>query len=290
MKNLNDLSGLAIFVNIVEEGSLSAAGRAMNLPKSTISRQLSVLEKRLGVPLLIRSTRTLSLTDEGLHFYEKVQPIVREALDATAELINNQTIPSGTLHISAPVAYGQSEVAPRLIEFLKTYPDVRVDLHLTDNRVDLTDGKYDLAIRMGVIGDSDLVCTRIADVPMVIVASPGWLQQHGTPIKPHDLTRHPTIITHHDLAHWQIGDEIIRVSWRICTGHMQVSHQAARAGVGVARLPEFLVHDDIEAGKLIQLFKNYDILSTRVNALHSRNVEHKPALKAFISALTDGQS
>lgn len=262
----------------------------MDLPKSTISRQLSALEDRLGVPLLIRSTRTLRLTEEGQRFYEKVRPIVHDALDATAELINSRSTLSGTLRMSAPVAYGQTKVAPRLIEFLRTYPDVRVDLHLDDGLVDLTAGAYDLVIRMGIITDGELACTKIADVQMVIAASPDWLKQHGTPTKPHELVHHAAIITRSDMSHWKIGDEIVRVPWRICTGHMQVSHRAARSGIGIALLPEFLAHDDLVAGDLVQLFKSYDIPLRRANALHARNMGHNPALKALIEVLSDPQT
>ncbi len=162
---------MALFARIVEKGSLSAAGRALGLSKATVSRQLAELEARLGTPLLTRSTRALSLTDSGRHLFDRVQPIVQEAQRAHTELVERQAVPSGLLRVSVSEAYGQTVIAPRLVRLLDVYPAVRIDLTLSDERVTLVAGGFDLAICMGEIEDSDWLRRTLTDMPLVIVAA-----------------------------------------------------------------------------------------------------------------------
>ncbi|XXX80186.1 LysR family transcriptional regulator [Sorangium sp. So ce134] len=285
MRERDDLSGLSMFVRIVEEGSLSAAGRALGLPKATISRNLAQLERRLGAPLLIRSTRALSLTDTGRRFFERIKPIVRDAQQATAEVKRHSAAPSGLLRIAASVAYGQAAIAPRLLSFMRRYPAVRIDLHLQDGRVNLVSGGYDLAIRMGAIGDSELVSHKLADVAMVIVASPGWLEQHGAPQRPGDLASHTAVVTRPDLAHWHVGGETVRVPWRMSTGNMIVTRDAAKAGLGIALVPEFLVSRDLEGGSLVRLLPEVELPVIQATALYTRAARRSVALRALLDDL-----
>ncbi|WP_437642027.1 LysR family transcriptional regulator [Sorangium sp. So ce854] len=285
MRELDDLSGLSIFVSIVEEGSLSAAGRALGLPKATISRNLALLEKRLGAPLLIRSTRALSLTDAGRRFFDRVQPIVRDAQQATAEIKSDHAAPAGLLRIAVPVAYGQAAIAPRVLAFMRRHPAVRIDLHLDDGRVNLVSDGYDLAIRMGTIEDSELISHKLADVHRVIVASPGWLEHNDVPRSPGDLARHAAIVTRPDLVHWQIGGETVRVPWRMSTGNMILTRDAARAGLGIALVPEFLVLRDLERGSLVRLLPDLELPVVQATALHTRAARQSVALRALLDDL-----
>ncbi|AUX20359.1 transcriptional regulator [Sorangium cellulosum] len=285
MRELEDLSGLSMFVRIVEEGSLSAAGRALGVPKATISRHLALLEKRLGAPLLIRSTRALSLTDTGRRFFDRVQPIVRDAQRATAEVKSHNAAPSGLLRISASVAYGQAAIAPRLLTFMRRYPAVRIDLHLHDGRVNLVSDGYDLAIRMGVLEDSELVSHKLADIHMVIVASPSWLEQHDMPRRPGDLAGHPAVLTRPDMIHWQVGGETVRVPWRMSTGNMILTRDAARAGLGIALVPEFLASRDLERGTLVRLLPDLELPVIQATALYPRAAGCSAALRALLDDL-----
>jgi DNA-binding transcriptional LysR family regulator len=174
-----DLAGMALFVRIVEHGSLSAAGRSVGLPKATVSRRLAVLERSIGTALLQRSTRALSLTDAGRSFFERVQPIVHDAEAARSEFETVNSVPSGTLRVIAPVSVGETIIAPRLIEFLEKNPHVRVDLHFSDDHVNLIADGFDVAIRTGALPDSELISRPIADISRVIVASPSYLNAHG---------------------------------------------------------------------------------------------------------------
>ncbi|WP_437963826.1 LysR family transcriptional regulator [Sorangium sp. So ce260] len=285
MSEPDDLSGLSMFVRIVEEGSLSAAGRALGLPKATISRNLALLEKRLGAPLLIRSTRALSLTDTGRRFFERIQPIVRDAQQATAEVKSHHAAPSGLLRITASVAYGQAAIAPRLLSFMMRYPAVRIDLHLSDGRVNLVSDGYDLAIRMGAIKDSELISHKLADITMVIVASPSWLEQHGMPQRLADLARHDAVVTRPDIIQWKVGGATVRVPWRMSTGNMIVTRDAARAGLGIAFIPEFLALRDLERGSLVRLLPDLELPVVQATALHTRAASQSVALRTLLDDL-----
>ncbi|XXY43967.1 LysR family transcriptional regulator [Sorangium sp. So ce260] len=274
-----------MFVRIVEEGSLSAAGRALGLPKATISRNLALLEKRLGAPLLIRSTRALSLTDTGRRFFERIQPIVRDAQQATAEVKSHHAAPSGLLRITASVAYGQAAIAPRLLSFMMRYPAVRIDLHLSDGRVNLVSDGYDLAIRMGAIKDSELISHKLADITMVIVASPSWLEQHGMPQRLADLARHDAVVTRPDIIQWKVGGATVRVPWRMSTGNMIVTRDAARAGLGIAFIPEFLALRDLERGSLVRLLPDLELPVVQATALHTRAASQSVALRTLLDDL-----
>ncbi|WP_437726921.1 LysR family transcriptional regulator [Sorangium sp. So ce861] len=285
MREPDDLSGLSMFVRIVEEGSLSAAGRALGLPKATISRNLALLEKRLGAPLLIRSTRALSLTDTGRRFFDRVQPIVRDAQQATAEVKRRHAAPSGLLRVTASVAYGQAAIAPRVFAFMRRYPAVRVDLHLDDGRVNLVNDGYDLAIRMGAIQDSALISHKLADITMVIVASPSWLEQHDMPRRPADLARHAVVVPRPDIIQWKVGGETVRVPWRMSTGNMIVTRDAARAGLGIALVPEFLALRDLERGSLVRLLPDVEMPVIQATALYTRAARQSVALRALLDDL-----
>ena len=274
-----------MFVRIVEHGSLSAAGRSIGLPKATVSRRLAVLESSIGTALLKRSTRALSLTDAGRRFFERVQLIVRDAEAAQSEIEMANAVPSGTLRVTAPVAIGETIIAPRLIEFLEKNPHVRVDLHFGDNRVNLIADGFDLAIRTGTLSDSELISRPLAAISRVIVAAPSYLAAHGTPVKVRDLERHTAILVRKHLDQWMIGGETVRVSWRMCTGNMILTRDAARAGLGITRLPEFFVAQDLRDGTLTRVLPQYDMPKMPVTALYPRSTVPSLARRAFLAAL-----
>jgi DNA-binding transcriptional LysR family regulator len=285
VNGFDDLSGLSVFVRIVEEGSLSGAARAMDVPKATLSRQLAQLEKRLGTQLVLRSTRALSLTDAGRRYFEQVQPLVHAAHHATADLRDRSAGPSGLLRVAASVAYGQAEVAPRLVGFMWQHPAVRIELRLSDDRVSVVGEGFDLVIRMGRIEDSDLVCRKLADIPMVLVASPAWITRHGMPRTVAALSELPAVVTRPDLLHWTVGGEQVRVSWRMSTGNMLVTRDAVLAGLGMAMIPAFLVSRHLAAGELLQLLPEMDIPATQATALYARSGTRSASVKALIECL-----
>jgi DNA-binding transcriptional LysR family regulator len=290
MSSAVDLAGMALFVKIVESGSLSAAGRALGLPKATVSRQLAMMEGRLGAPLLRRSTRALTLTDMGRRYYERVRPIVRDAELAQVEALAQHSSPSGLLRVSAPVAYGQHVLAPLIFDYLRRNPAVRVDLRLSDDRVNLVSEGYDLAVRMGRLDDSELASRRIGWVEYVLAASPAYLERNGTPETVQDLTQAHAVLTRPDLDHWTVGGKTVRVIWCISTGNMLLTCQAACAGLGIARLPSFIADRPLAAGELVQILPDQPIAAREVTALYPRAVTPSVALNTLVDFIASGSS
>lgn len=285
MNNLIDLSGMALFVNIVESGSLSAAGRMMDMPKATVSRQLIAIEKRTGAVLLRRSTRALTLTDFGRRYYERIRPIVRAAELAQAETLATHATPCGMLRIAASVAYGQRILAPRIFAFQQKYPSVSVDLRLSDERINLIADGFDVAIRMGQLQDSQLVCRCIDKVHMVLVASPSYLDAVGVPNSVADLSGKQAVLTRPDLDQWVIDGVVVRMQWRTSTGSMLLTLDAARAGLGLAMIPSFLAQEFIASGNLIRVLPHAQLAQTEVNAVFVRSPAASVALHALMTAL-----
>jgi DNA-binding transcriptional LysR family regulator len=288
MSALDALSDMTLFVEIVERGSLSAAGRALGLPKASVSRRLSLMEERLGAPLLRRSTRALSLTDIGRRHFERAAPIVRDARLAAAEAVADTAAPSGLLRVAATLAYGRTCVAPALWRFLARWPAVRIDLRLSDARVNLVEEGVDLAIRMGTLEDSTLVARRLARVPMRLAAAPGYLAAAGTPRDVRELERHRAILTRSDLDRWQVEGEEVRPGWAVSTGDMTVTRDAAVAGMGIALLPGFLCDPDIAAGRLAAVLPGAALPGVDVTALTPRAAARTPALRALLDHLAGG--
>lgn len=284
-----DLAGMSLFVTIVEEGSLSAAGRALGLPKATVSRRLALFEAGLGTPLLARSTRALNLTDAGRRLFERARPLVREAEAAEAEIAAAQAEPAGLVRVAVSVAYGQAVVAPRLLAFAERHPGMRLDLRLSDERVNLIADGFDLAVRMGGIEDSELVARKLAEVAVLVVAAPSYLDVRGRPDAPEDLRRHVAVLTRPDLDHWHLGEQVVRVPWRVSTGSMAVTRDAVLAGLGLALVPEFMVERDLAEGRLVRLLPDHEAPAARATALYPRSVVPSRGLRAVMAALMDAK-
>jgi DNA-binding transcriptional LysR family regulator len=274
---------MAFFIKIVDEGSITAAGRALGLPKATVSRRLATLEKRIGAPLIARSTRAISLTDAGRRFYERVGPIIREAEAAQSEIVDASAAPSGLLRVTASIVYGQAVVAPKLLSFAQRYPDVRLDLRFSDERPNIVAEGFDLAIRMGDMDDSDLISRKLADIPMVIVAAPSYVDAHGAPRSTQDLRRHVAVLVRPNIDHWNVGEEVVRMRWRISAGSLAVTREAVLAGLGLMRVPEFVVERDLESGALVRLLP---LPTAHATALYPRSKVSSRTLRVLLDHLS----
>lgn len=279
------LADMAFFVQILESGSLTAAGRSLGLPKSTISRRLAALEQRLGAPLVHRSTRALTPTDFGQRYFRRVQPIVREARQAQAEAESEHATPTGLIRLSLPNAYGQMVLMPRLFAFMAAFPSVRLDIRLTDERASIISDGLDLAIRMGPLEDSELVARQIARIEMKMVASPGYLAKQGIPQHPMDLSNHLAVLTRADLDQWQLGQERIKLRWNISTGSMLITRDAVVQGLGIGVLPAFLADKAIQAKQLVALLPSYHFSDVAVSALWPRSQAPSLALTSLVNFL-----
>jgi DNA-binding transcriptional LysR family regulator len=182
------------FVRVVDAGSFTAVASQMNTSQPTISRQIAALEDHLGAGLLTRTTRTLTPTDDGRAFYDHALRTLEALSEAENAVGRRRSKPSGTLRIATPVVFGRLHIVPRLATFLNRYPDVTIDLVMSDTFTDLAEQGIDLAIRVGEIGDPALIARRIGEVRRVTVASPGYLKAYGTPRTPSDLADHDCIV------------------------------------------------------------------------------------------------
>ena len=190
---MDRLGAMSVFVIVVEAGSLSAGGRKLGMPVTTVSRKISELEAHIKTRLLIRSTRTLALTDAGRSYLSACKRIIESVDQAEREATGEYSAPTGDLIITAPIVFGRLHVVPIVAEFLKTYPDVDVQLVLEDRPVNLAENHLDLAIRVGELPDSSLIAARIGQIRNLVCGSPEYLKEHGTPKTPQELVNHDCI-------------------------------------------------------------------------------------------------
>jgi DNA-binding transcriptional LysR family regulator len=290
---MDHLAGMAVFAKVVEARSFTAAAEQLGLSKSAVSKQISRLEDRLGIRLLNRTTRRLSLTEAGAAYYERCARIVAEAEEADLAITHLQAEPRGVLLINAPMSFGIAHVAPAIPDFLARYPELRVDMSLNDRIVDLIDEGFDLAIRIGALADSSLIARRLAESRMVAVAAPDYLKRHGMPKRPEDLKRHNCLSYSYmpQERQWRFETEAglrpvaVKGSFRANNG--DAVRAAAVAGLGIAVLPSFIVGPDIRSGLLTPLLQDRMPLTTIVHAVYPHNRHLTVKVRAFVDFLAD---
>lgn len=263
-REIIDRSGeMEVFLLAVEGGSFSAAARVLGLTPSAVSRIVGRIEARLGVRLLIRTTRVLTLTAEGQAYLQAARRIVADLNDAE-QAIADQGAPRGRLRVSAALSHGRLCVTPLLGEFGRLYPHIVVDLSLTDAVVDIAGGQADVAIRFGPLADSPLMARRLGETGRAIVAAPGYLARAGTPRVPEDLLEHNCLNFNFRRAEpvWPFRkdgrDYTLTVTGNVEANNGETLVQLAREGVGVARVGAFNVIDDIAAGRLVRLLEPFN--------------------------------
>ncbi|NMG65599.1 LysR family transcriptional regulator [Azoarcus indigens] len=268
---MDHLKQIESFVNVATRGSLSAAARLEGVTPAVIGRRLDALEQRLGVKLMVRTTRSIALTFEGSAFLEDCQRILHELANAEASVTLGGVKASGHVRISAPAGFGRRHVAPLVREFLEANPEVSCTLDLTDRLVDLANEGIDCAIRIGGLADSSLVSVRLAENRRVVVASPDYLARRGVPVTPDELIRH-TCLSLGQQRGWLFrtgdGDVVaVRVSGRLECNDGAVLHDAALAGEGLAWRSLWEVEADLRAGRLVSVLDQYAAPVTGIYAV-----------------------
>lgn len=288
-----DLNALAVFAKVVEAKGFSAAARQLGLSKSAVSKSVSHLEDHVGARLLQRTTRSLALTDAGAALFERCTRIVAEVEEAERTVNQLQTLPKGTLRVSAPLAFGVRHLGPMLAEFMATYPDLQVDVQLSDRQVDLIEEGFDVAVRIARLADSSLIARKLCPMDGCAVAAPGYLLARGTPTHPRELTAHNCLQYSYAMAGdtWIFqhnGSEMpIRVAGSLRTNNGDVMVAAVRAGIGVAMLPAFLTAEAVRSGALIEVLPQFRPKPSAVYAVypHSRHLSTKVRLFVDFLAL-----
>ncbi|QDK34944.1 LysR family transcriptional regulator [Sphingomonas sp. IC081] len=251
------LDGVVAFVTTVEAGSISAASRRLGLAKSVVSERLAELERTLGATLLQRSTRQLSLTNGGQTFLPRAQRILREAEEAAAELAARSGTLAGPLRLSAPVGFGILHLGAALARFLEGHPQIEVSLELDDGFVDATSGGFDAVLRHGAVGDGRLIARRLTKSRRLLVAAPAYLASAGVPASLADLERHRGILYANRSGDWRFaapgGWSVVRPVAALRVNNGIVMRDVAVAGLGIALLPSFFVHEALAQGTLVEI-------------------------------------
>lgn len=257
---LDRLTGLEVFAKVATAGSFSAAGRALGLSQTMVTKHIAALEARLGIKLFHRSTRRLSITEAGRSYLEASERILADLDAAEAAVAADRVEPRGLLRLNAPVAFGTRQIAPLLSEFAQRHPLVTVELGLNDRLVDLADEGWDLAIRIGSLSDSSLIARRIAACRTVVCAAPSYLAARGRPRTVSSLEKHNclgyTLSRVTGVDRWAFGargEITVPVSGNLRANNGDALRAAAIAGQGLAYLPTFIVADDLRAGTLVAL-------------------------------------
>ncbi len=254
---------MAVFAAIVEQGSLSAAARTLGLTPSAVSRIVARIEGRLGVRLLVRTTRTLTLTTEGEAYLRAARRILADLAEVEGA-IADQASPRGRLRVTASLAHGRLYIVPLLGDFTARYPGIVIDLNLSDRIVDVLAGQADVAVRFGQLADSPLTARKLGENGRVVVASPGYLARHGAPQVPEDLLAHNCLSFNFRRAEpgWPFRrdgrDYALAVTGSIEANNGESLAQLARAGIGVARVGRFAVVDDLASGALVPLLESFN--------------------------------
>lgn len=249
------LDGIATFVAVAEAGSISEAARRLRLSKSVVSERLAELERGLGASLVHRSTRKMSLTDDGVAFLERASRIAHDVEEAAADIAERRGALIGPLRISAPVTFGRMHLGPAIYPFLARYPAIELTLNLDDRRVDATADGYDAVVRHGRVADSRLMAWRLAPSRRVLVASPDYLVRCGMPKSLADLDDHRGIFyANRGVADWRFSGPnevaVVRGRAALCVNNGDMMRDAALAGIGIALLPMFIAGAEIETGRL----------------------------------------
>jgi DNA-binding transcriptional LysR family regulator len=291
---MQDLNAMLLFAKVVEHGSYSAAARATGLQTSKLSRRVAELERQLGVRLLQRTTRRLSVTEVGRSYYLHCAALEAEANAAQEAIDRTRSAPQGLVRMSCPISLIEGAVGTIVARFLKEQPLVRIYVEMTNRRVDVVEEGFDIAlrVRMPPLEPSDLAMRKFAESTAMLVASGALLDRHGRPAHPSELERFPTVsmTTAGEHYSWQFREKdcapiaVTHVP-RLMTDSFEALHEAALAGVGVAYLPQFVVQESVNAGTLERVLPEFSLPPGILHAVFPSRRGMVPAVRALIDAL-----
>ena len=285
---MDGFSAIPVFVAVVECSGFSPAAKLLGISKSAVSKRINQLEQNLGVKLLHRTTRKISLTEAGEHFYEHAaiaNCAAKDAEDAVAQL---QGEPQGRLRINTPMSFGRLHIVPFIPAFLNRYPKISIDMVMSDEVVDLVGSGFDIAIRSGNFADSSLIARKLAPLRSVLCASPEYLENQGYPQQLADLKQHNCILFTYsrDLKEWTFNQnghsQAIEISGNYQVNNSEALEEALLQGIGIGRLPTFVAGTAIKAGKLIPLFTEHDMLELSIYAVFLERKYMPAKVRAFL--------
>lgn len=285
---------MTVYVRVVETGSMTAAAQACGMSTTMVGNHLRALEQRLGVSLLKRTTRRQSLTEFGATYYQRCKEVLG-LVDNCEQLAEQaQDDARGTLRLTAPPAFGSERLAPALAEFSQLYPQVQLEVVLTNQIIDPTEQNFDAAIRLGTLESSGMIARPLEDYTLSICAAPSYLQRRGTPSEPQQLREHDCLAFAYPAGddwqsvtkHWRLsgpdGEVIVPVSGPMTINSSPGLRQAALAGMGIVMLPDVVVHDDLAQGRLIALLSDYQPPSRPMHLVYTQDRYRLPKLRRFV--------
>jgi DNA-binding transcriptional LysR family regulator len=283
---MDRLQELAVLVAVIDHGSLAAASRRLRQSPPAVTRALAALEDRVGVRLVERTTRRLSVTEAGRAFAERARVLLNEYDSAVTGLAEAPL--RGLLRVTAPLQFGRRHVAPLVIGFLESFSEMQVELVLNDRNLGLVEQGLDVAVRIGPLEDSTLLARRVGEVRRILVASPAYLAKRGTPRKPADLATHDTIFgtTRSEPSEWRFGQPkrttVVRLSPRLLVNEVETRLVAVRAGHGIARVLSYQVSKELEAGSLVRLLTAFEPIPLPVHLVTPSRGYKAPKVRAFL--------
>ncbi|WP_167494721.1 MULTISPECIES: LysR family transcriptional regulator [Vibrio] len=290
---MDELKRVGVFTKVVQAQSFSEAARRLGVAKSAVSKQISLLEEEVGVRLLNRSTRKLSLTEAGEIYYRHCEQIVNRADIALNELRQYQNQPTGTIRVSSPIPFGRALLIPVIKELRELYPLLKVELVLSDKVVNLVEEGIDLVVRVGKLQDSTLIAKKLCDTPTVVFASPEYIARNGTPSTPQQLADHQWI-TLSILSAPIVGPFRHKTSQEEAThtvnSHLKINSvdaviDAAVQGLGITAMVKTTVHEHLQAGRLVPVLEGYQLEPRGVYALYPHREFLPPKVRIFMSFL-----
>jgi DNA-binding transcriptional LysR family regulator len=290
---MDKLSSLRAFVKVVETSSFSEAGRRLRLSRSAVSKYVAELEQELGVQLLSRTTRRVTATENGQVYFERALAILAD-LDAADHAVSQlQATPRGLLRVNAPMSFGTMELGPAIASFMTQYPELQIQLTLSDEHVDPVQEGLDVTLRIADLESSSLIARRIMPIDRVVCASPAYLKQHGTPKHPSDLRNHDCL-TYGYLStgnQWKLtgkdGDHWITPRWTLCANNAEVLRDAAAGDRGIALLPAFIATDALKSGRLQTFLADYQAPPLSLYAIYPPTRHLAVKVRLFIDHLVE---
>ncbi|MGP5337519.1 LysR family transcriptional regulator [Psychrobacter maritimus] len=285
--------GISEFVYVAEHESFTRAAKELGISTAQVSRQISALEKRLNIKLLYRTTRKVSLTEEGRVFYQHCRGVL-DGLDAAEQAVSNlQAKPQGRIKLTAPVTYGEQQLLPLVNDFMVQYSDIEVTAFLSNQKIDLIDGGYDLAIRIGKLSDSTMMAKKLSRRTNFVCAAPAYLEKYGTPHALSELSQHNCLLGTRDYWHFiENGknadkEKNLRVSGTVQynSGHSLVD--AALKGLGIVQLPDYYVQQYLASGELVSLLDNYREPEESIWAIYPHNRHLSPKIRLLVDYLAE---
>lgn len=288
------LNDIAVFLTVVQAGSFTAAAERLDLSKSVVSKYVTRLEDRLGARLLVRTTRSLNLTEVGRVFYDRSREGMAAIVDAEEVVSVLQGEPRGTLRVASPMSFGVLHLTSSITDFTKRFADVDVDVSYDDRKVDVVGEGFDVALRITADLDPGLVARRIAPCRHVLVASPDYVERHGAPRTPGDLADHSVITYQYQQSPWQwefrapeAAPVSVSVDGRIRMNNSLAIREAVLAGTGITRTPTFVVGPDIQQGRLMPLLREYRQLELSIYLVYPQRQHLAPKVRAFVDFVAD---